>query len=999
MSPRPHRSPPVLVVLVALVIASQLLAAQGPIGPIELVHDVNQVGFERDGSPHGFVRCGNEWFFVATTFDERNEIWKTDGTAAGTSMVVDFAPGQASANPRSLICLGSIVYAATSNGLLRTDGTAAGTSIVQSGHCPELFEWNGALLFSAGNTLYLSDGTANGTVALFSGVSSAQHFAADQAGTVVYFSGRDQAGDEPWRTDGTAAGTFRLKDIRPGTGLVASSQPEQFVALGGGMMFRANDGIHGVELWRTDGTSAGTNLLADLDPGSGWSLPQLHPDRGPPAVLGGQLFFRASDGVANRLMRTDGTAAGTSVIPLPMMTDVRLMLLDGATLYLAGTQPSTGTELYRLVGNTVSLVADIHPGVGDSDPSGLTAMPGGSFLLSADDGSGGPELWHTDGTAAGTLRVREIVPGATGGSPLELTPTGNGLTALFRADDPREGQGGSELWITDGTSAGTQLLFDCNPGFQTEDAYPGQLFGSTTGALYFAAYQPATGFELWVHDGGQTSLLADLQPGAGGSAPTTFVDLRRGAATVTLFVADDGTNGREVWRTDGTPAGTILLRDIRPGAATSDPRDLVAFDGRVFFTADGGQDGRELWVTDGTAAGTMQFADINPGGASSHARPYCVAGGKLFFTALHWHDGHELWATDGTVAGTYQVHDLQPGAAPAPGSVTAFGDEVLFYARHPSLGTELFRSDGTSAGTTLVEDLVPGPGNGNPSGFTAFAGEMWFTAGSGLWKTDGTAAGTIQIASLAVTAGTLNVSNDRLFFVAPGPGGGRELFASDGTAAGTGLVADIRPGSGASDPLLLTPASGGVFFRADDGTHGKELWFSDGTAAGTVLVADLDPGAAIGHVTDLLAHRGGVWFPAFEPLKGVELRVIRGRATVDRLGNGCGHVDPPTLRAGHPVLGGAIPVRGTVPTGNVSALVIGLVTGPIALPGVLPADCVSWPHLLRPTASVLQFGPQWSYALNIPASSTFTGVRFTVQTVHASTPISVSNGLVMTLGG
>ncbi|MEM9660404.1 MAG: ELWxxDGT repeat protein, partial [Planctomycetota bacterium] len=106
----------------------------------------------------------------------------------------------------------------------------------------------------------------------------------------------------------------------------------------------------------------------------------------------------------------------------------------------------------------------------------------------------------------------------------------------------------------------------------------------------------------------------------GPSEPAEFVQV----GDVTYFVANDGTNGRELWKTDGSIAGTQLVSDIRPGAGSSFPTALVNVDGTLFFGADDGETGLELWKTDGTAEGTVLVRDLRPGtttDAGGVARP------------------------------------------------------------------------------------------------------------------------------------------------------------------------------------------------------------------------------------------------------------------------------------------------------------------------------------------------------------------------------------------
>ncbi len=125
-------------------------------------------------------------------------------------------------------------------------------------------------------------------------------------------------------------------------------------------------------------------------------------------------------------------------------------------------------------------------------------------------------------------------------------------------------------------------------------------------------------------------LVKDILTAVGaGAGPSGFVDFNGEV----YFSADDGINGRELWKTDGTTAGTVLVVDIFPGSGSSGPADLAVSNGALFFQADDGLLGRELWKTDGSALGTEMVADINAGNGSSNPQELTDVGGALFFQA------------------------------------------------------------------------------------------------------------------------------------------------------------------------------------------------------------------------------------------------------------------------------------------------------------------------------------------------------------------------------
>jgi len=412
------------------------------------------------------------------------------------------------------------------------------------------------------------------------GASSSSPGSLLASNSALLFSATDAThGDELWRSDGTTAGTFLVRDINP----TGDSDPISLVKLGGIVLFHADDGVHGAELWRTDGTAAGTFLVKDIDPaGSGY------PDY--LTQVDGIVYFSADDPVNGvELWRTDGTAAGTF------------------------------------------LVKDIWPGSTGSNPYPLFDA-NGLLVFSANDGTNGRELWVTDGTALGTRMIKDIRPGG-GSNPMGFAEI-NG-TVLFGADD---GVHGFELWQTDGTPEGTVMVKDINPtgpGLSTEQGVV------VNGTLFFAASDGTNGVELWKSDGtaAGTVMVTNINP-TGSSDP---YDLFNANGTL-YFAADDGTHGNEPWRSDGTTAGTTMLRDIDPGASSGIATPYFAqLDGVIFFAATETNHGREVWKTDGTEAGTQFAADISPGSSNSSPRYFTEMNGAMCFTANDGTHGRELW--------------------------------------------------------------------------------------------------------------------------------------------------------------------------------------------------------------------------------------------------------------------------------------------------------------------------------------------------------------------
>ena len=300
-----------------------------------------------------------------------------------------------------------------------------------------------------------------------------------------------------------------------------SSFPANFIEFGDQLYFSANDSENGRELWVSDGTQEGTQLLADINPGSEGSsfFDNL--------VINDKFYFSASGENGRELYVSDGTTEGTQ------------------------------------------LVADLLPGensfgsVYGSSPHDFVEFNNQLYFSASNDADGDRKLFATDGlpsnggTAEGTKLIADIDFGSDGiytrGSRRDIIKFDNQL--YFTADD---GENGRELWVSDGTIEGTQLLIDINTG---EPYY-------TRGPSY-----PAS------------------------SSPRDFIEFN----DKLYFTADDGENGRELWVSDGTTAGTQLVADIYPGsddntyAYSSNASSLTVLNDELFFGANDGINGNELF--------------------------------------------------------------------------------------------------------------------------------------------------------------------------------------------------------------------------------------------------------------------------------------------------------------------------------------------------------------------------------------------------------------------
>jgi ELWxxDGT repeat protein len=393
--------------------------------------------------------------------------------------------------------------------------------------------------------------------------------------------------------------------------------------------------------------------------------------------------------------------------------------------------------------------------------------------------------------------------GSTSGQGVDV----NGIL-FFLADD---GVYGSELWRSDGTEAGTEMVKkDIDP------LKSGLSYGELTdfrGTLFFPADDGVHSRELWRSDGTEagTKMVRDIALW-GGSVPRFLTDV----GGILFFAANDGMHGEELWRSDGTGAGTWMVRDINLGGSRSRPVMLTDFRGTLFFTADDGVHGRELWRSDGTEAGTRLVKDIYPGETSSWLGQLTDVGGTLFFFAGNDADSTELWRSDGTETGTELVKDINFGeVGSSPDHLTDIGGgELLFTAEDGVHGDELWRSDGTATGTSLLEDIKPGSDGSNPAELTKLGSYLFFAAdgihGTELWKLHVGAAPVAANDEAALAEDVAAIAIDVLANDTDIDGGPKELASltqpAHGTAAiiGGGLGLTYQP-----DPDYCGPDSFG----------------------------------------------------------------------------------------------------------------------------------------------------------------------------------------------
>ncbi len=622
----------------------------------------------------------------------------------------------------------------------------------------------------------------------------------------VYFSADDGLhGRELWRS--TSKGDVALvADITPGS---EGSTISDFADFGDLMLFRLDPAAGGSELWRTDGTAAGTVRITQFDVDGSYHFDGLI-GTGPD----GRAWFRGT-GASTHFWVTDGTPEGTKpcamIAPDGAMVSVDYAgILHQGGLYFSGVHPADGPGLYRynVDNEKLELVTLL-----ESPKTDFLALDEHQLLFRGAKSGLGLELMMTDGTPEGTTLVLDIAPGPAPSFPNNFTPIENSFTprlapaagfspipnenarklVIFSADD---GTHGIEPWITDGTSAGTRLMTDLYPGNEGSSAYNYKAYGDR---ITFQAKGEGTGKELWFtyRPFDTAILLADIYPGPTGSDPYAVFPLFENK---TIFSALDPNYGEELFFASATSRQARLQMDIYPGPDSSYPFWPAALDDHVLFAATDPVHGRELWYID-------QEGQV------------------------------------GLLADIYTDASVNPSSSPS--QLTPAGDVLYFVCNDIEHGAELWVSDGSGAGTRLLKDIFPGPGSSAPRELTLLGAFVYFTAedgagAAGLWRTDGTTEGTLPVETDARGPLNLTVLNTMVFFSATRAEEGRELWVT-GPDQPAVLVRDIAAGPASSAPRNLVVFNEAIYFLADDGLHGEELWRSDGTASGTTMVRDIVP--------------------------------------------------------------------------------------------------------------------------------------------------------------
>jgi|GEM_PF-2564821 len=492
-------------------------------------------------------------------------------------------------------------------------------------------------------------------------------------------------------------------------------------------------------------------------------------------------------------------------------------------LYFSAQDEEYNEDLWKINGNTGAIfkIKDIYP-YDDSSWIDNPINVNNTFYFVGVGVSDYPEydeydvdivttgLWKSDGTQAGTIPLVEYGwynAGYTMCFIYDIIDVNGKVFYLFELEDEWSDYT-NELWTSDGTVEGTKMIMSI-------DSYQSSLanlryVGET---IYFTIEDHYDGgTELWKSDGTEkgTVLVKNIYPTQKYNSAENLTDFNG----VLYFTIDDNVNGGyDLWKSDGTTAGTVLVKDIHSGASDHDYEieNFININGTMFFTIDDSENGGiELWKSNGTAAGTFFIKEFNSGEYLDSLENFTNVNGTLFFTiydALEYYEDYEgyhceLWKSNGTAAGTVLVKKFESfdidddywyDEDQEINNLTNVNGTLYFRGWDSVYGNELWKSDGTTAGTVISIDINPGEDSSEISNMTNINGTLYFQANDGshgyeLWKSDGTL-NEKYIGDAQDNSYRADVGNDTLM----GKGGNDTLYGDEG--------ADLIKGDNSDDIL------------------------------------------------------------------------------------------------------------------------------------------------------------------------------------------------------
>lgn len=785
----------------------------------ELVFDLNSARTRIGSNPSNLEMIGSTVYFFADDGIHGEEVWRSDGTASGTRMVADLTPGPRSSKTYSdVIKIDNAIYFYTNDSNIvkfykieEGKGIQKIATFNNAARIVEVKIAGGRLFFvlsdqQYGYELWTMDGNTPRIVKDIRPGPSGQVMNLTEFNGILYFTALDSThGYELWRSDGTEAGTFMVRDIRPGE---QDSFPSSLTPFAGRLVFAANDGIHGKELWKTDGTELGTSMIRDLNPGSAGVGDNTY---GPLPVLRNKLYF---DGTFDKLYQMDAglnISLVRDIDPDKEDTCCISFLRAGANyIFFAAADSKNGTALWRSDGtpNGTIIIADPYK---NKDPYLYIHDVVGDHVVFITWGRPGLVLWLSDGTKNGTRvisRAENI-----------FNAVGNGQKWFASIGDDTNG---TELFVFNSTDSSARLVKKLRIG--NASSAPHNLIVQKQSLFFSATDENGPG--IWETNGKNLRLIdrVDAQRIARTSDAVYFVDDHQ-----KLFRIDSIGNVKEVnvgnfdnygpmrgvgsklffsdysnvVATDGTASGTRSI--VGPRSVNH-----LTLLGNTLYTVDSD---KTIWQIDTV---TLQARKLFTPNSDQNVLNLSVGNGSLYFI-VKTQGKTEFWRSNGTPDTNVKLAETNLSA----NNFLLSYPHWFFNGTDDQYGSELRTLDLNTNQIFLVKDMVAGSSSTSLRPYAGFDGSIVFLfGGQQTWFSNGSDSGTFMISPEPSECFT--VAGSHLYFSMSLQNTGNEPFVLD--SDGASQIADIYRGPYSSQPCEFTFFNGSVYFAAADAQHGRELW-------------------------------------------------------------------------------------------------------------------------------------------------------------------------------
>ncbi|MGK6343514.1 T9SS type A sorting domain-containing protein [Chryseobacterium sp. DT-3] len=750
---------------------------------------LHEINFGSSSDPSNLIQLNDLIIFPATRFsDEGRELWCFNSVTQKSLLLKDIFPGQNS-------------------------GVSGSPSFVKV---------NGKVYFIAqqsfsGYQIWATDGTVAGTMKEKDLISNYSIGNLVVAGNKIFY----YVQNELWSYDTVSKELLKVKTF------VYSGDVKMF-SFNNELILGADDGVHGKEIWKSDGTLAGTVMLKDIAPNAGGSISGDFNI----LLLNNKFYFIANQGTEYALYESNGTEAGTvSVKPLrvPRLNGIsadNYFIFEGFDPDAGGMEPwisdgtSAGTKMLKNImpGNTSSMANSKFIRLNnkiyfDSNANGVSPAYG-------------DYVWETDGTEAGTVLFN---------TPPETELYGKSSNSKYLIlTKPNYG---NRYWVANGNSSQTFEITDIGMPYNNS-------FIDLNSKIYLTGYNPKNGTELFsVNPVSQNSSLATDISRFESSAPHSFDVLNNEL----IFVAADREYNRQLYKRNKNTNQLERLSNFGGSSFVgmfSSPNDTFFKVGNYFYTKNGSPNPMNgLYRTDGTAANSVALSTST--GTSTYDKSFYVNlnDNVLLFSGYNNVLGTELWKIDNTSDTAVLVKDISTddmGSMYNTDSQTAVLNGFAYFIAKENGKLGIWKSDGTSAGTSkAIQFSYQNGGDGDIKVLKSFNNKLFFTkrkenysssSQNELWASDGDQVSAVLLKDYTIPFGDANISretevlNNKLLYITTGYFAG--LHSTDGTVAGTTEILS----SNFFSETKFKKCGNQLFFTNNNST---QLWRTDGTASGT----------------------------------------------------------------------------------------------------------------------------------------------------------------------